>query len=486
MASFFLEILDRLIAVGEDEDDEDFLFLRLIIRSRLLMSLDHFDESAAECHAVIVRFEPQAPSPWRSRLLSAAYDNLGILSILSARYTRKYDFEHWFERGCHYYLENPEPVRGQLSQSNIGSYVIQMGFSTEPGELDAFMDSYSAAVPYASASMGGYLYGTDTLARAELAYYREDLNKAEFFARQAIYQAREKNQYEVENRALFYLMRIGIHKGDFAGIQESERQMKIQLETGDYPNRYNIHDLLMGRFYARLGLIENIAPWLGVGVDQEEGDLNSLLGGFDTLVKVRYIFHKKDYQTALKILEREQSKGRLGSFLLGFLEMTALEAIIHYQLGDRDAAFRALKKAYDAASPHALNMPFVELREYMHSMAGILLKTYPKGSECFGFPRKWLETMRRAASAYAKKRSLVAAQYTGRDTDGFPAVSEWELEILSSLSQGRTSEEIAGDMKISLNIIKSAIRSLYTKLGAINRADAIRIATAKGLLKNSP
>jgi LuxR family maltose regulon positive regulatory protein len=331
--------------------------------------------------------------------------------------------------------------------------------------------------------MGGYLYGTDTLARAELAYYREDLNKAEFLARQAIYQAREKKQYEVENRALFYLMRIGIHQGDLAGIQESERQMKALLETDDYPNRYNIHDLLMGRFYARLGLIENIAPWLGI--DQEEGDLNSLLGGFDTLVKVRFAFHKKDYRRALKILEKEQNKGRLGSFLLGFLEMTGLEAMIHYQLGDREAAFRALKKAYDAASPHALNMPFVELREYMHSIAGLLLKTYPKGPECFGFPRKWLETMRRAASAYAKKRSLVAAQYSGRDTGGLPAVSEWELEILSSLSQGRTSEEIAGDMKISPNIIKSAIRSLYTKLGAINRADAIRIATAKGLLKDS-
>jgi LuxR family maltose regulon positive regulatory protein len=484
MASFFLGTVDRLIALGEDEDDEDFLFLRLIIRSRLLMYLDRFDESAAECHAVIAQFEPQDPSPWRSRILSAAYNNLGTLSILSARYTRKYDFERWFERGCHYYLENPEPVQGQLSQSNLGSYVMQMACPAAPGEIDAFLDAYSAAVPYAATSMGGYLSGTDTLARAELAYYQEDLNRAEFFARQAIYQAREKKQYEVENRALFYLMRMGIHKGDLAGIQESERQMNSQLETGDYPNRYIIHDILMGRFYARLGLVEKIAPWLGV--DQEEGELNSLFGGFDTLVKARCRIHQKDYQGALNILEEEQAKGRLGSFLLGFVEMAALEAMIRCQIGDRENAFRALKKAYDAASPHGLTMPFVEMREYMHSLGGILLKTYPKGSDCFGLPREWLETMRRAASAYAKKRSLVAAQYSGRDTAEFPDVSDWELEILSSLSQGRTGEEIAGDMKISPKMVKSAIRSLYAKLGAANRADAIRIATAKGLLKDPP
>jgi LuxR family maltose regulon positive regulatory protein len=331
--------------------------------------------------------------------------------------------------------------------------------------------------------MGGYLYGTDTLVRAELAYYQEDLNKAELFARQAVYQAREKKQYEVESRALFYLMRIGIHKGDIAGIQESERQMKTQLETADYPNRYNIYDIIMGRFYARLGLIEKIAPWLNF--DQEEGELSSPFGGFDALVKVRCMFHKKkDYQAALKALEKEKTKGHLGSFLLGFLEMTALEAIIRYQLGDQEGAFRTLKKAYDAASPHALNMPFIELREYMHSMTGILLK-HPKGAE-FGFPREWLETMRRAASAYAKKRSLVAAQYSGRELPAFGGFSQHEIAILSSLSLGCTAEEIAADMHISVQMVKSAIRSVYAKLGAANRADAIRIATAIGLIKDSP
>jgi DNA-binding CsgD family transcriptional regulator len=37
-------------------------------------------------------------------------------------------------------------------------------------------------------------------------------------------------------------------------------------------------------------------------------------------------------------------------------------------------------------------------------------------------------------------------------------------------------------MKISLQMVKSTIRSLYNKLRATNRADAVRIAAAKGLL----
>jgi LuxR family maltose regulon positive regulatory protein len=94
--------------------------------------------------------------------------------------------------------------------------------------------------------------------------------------------------------------------------------------------------------------------------------------------------------------------------------------------------------------------------------------------------REWLNTVRRDASAYAKKRSLVAAQYAGRTAA--PDFSEWEKEILNSLSQGRTAEEIAAGLNSSVKTVKSAIRGVYIKLGAVNRADAIRIATAKGLL----
>jgi LuxR family maltose regulon positive regulatory protein len=485
IGSFFLETVERLIAENtEDGEDWDFLFLRFIIHSRLLAFLDRFDEAAGECRAAIARFEAQAPGPRRSQILCAAYNNLGILGVLFSKHTRDYGFVRWFEKGCHYYLENPEPVQGQMSQSNIGSYVIQTGFPAGPGEIGAFIDAYSAAIPYVSASLDGYLFGTDTLARVELAYYQGNLDKAEQFARQTIYQGREKNQYEVENRALFYLMRISIHRSDIAGIRELERQMEAQLGIPEYINRYTIHDIIMGRFYTRLGLTERVASWLGT--ENEGRELNVLFRGFDALVKAWYFFVEKDYPRALRTLEEEKTRGDLGGFLLGMLEMTALEAVIRHLLGDRAGAFTVLEQAYDAASPNALYMPFVEVGEGMHNLANALLKARPKEdgtrSAGKGIPREWLQTIRRDASAYAKKRSLVAAWYTGRETPASGDFSNHELAILNSLSKGQTSEKIAGDMNISVKMVKSVIRSLYIKLGAANRGDAIRIATERGLL----
>jgi DNA-binding NarL/FixJ family response regulator len=41
-------------------------------------------------------------------------------------------------------------------------------------------------------------------------------------------------------------------------------------------------------------------------------------------------------------------------------------------------------------------------------------------------------------------------------------------------------------MHISVKMVKSAVRSLYVKLGASNRAGAIRTATERGLLAKNP
>jgi DNA-binding NarL/FixJ family response regulator len=121
----------------------------------------------------------------------------------------------------------------------------------------------------------------------------------------------------------------------------------------------------------------------------------------------------------------------------------------------------------------------------MFSLANAVLKTRTEagGGALPGIPRNWLQAIRNNASAYAKKRSLVAAQYSGRETSHAGDFSKHELAILASLSQGLTGEEIAADMNISVKMVNSAIRSLYAKLGAANRADAVRIATVKGLLE---
>jgi DNA-binding NarL/FixJ family response regulator len=55
--------------------------------------------------------------------------------------------------------------------------------------------------------------------------------------------------------------------------------------------------------------------------------------------------------------------------------------------------------------------------------------------------------------------------------------------VLKGLSQGLTREEIADDIRFSVSTVKNVIADLYTKLGAHNRADAVRIAGSAGFIR---
>jgi LuxR family maltose regulon positive regulatory protein len=66
-----------------------------------------------------------------------------------------------------------------------------------------------------------------------------------------------------------------------------------------------------------------------------------------------------------------------------------------------------------------------------------------------------------------------------------PGLSPREITVIRGLSQGLTRDDIAQGSSISINTVKSVIRSVYNKLGAVNRADAVRIAAALGILKNA-
>ena len=56
-----------------------------------------------------------------------------------------------------------------------------------------------------------------------------------------------------------------------------------------------------------------------------------------------------------------------------------------------------------------------------------------------------------------------------------------EAEILALITQGRSNREIADLLHLSINTIKSGVRTAYRKIGARNRVDAVLWGTANGM-----
>jgi len=64
-----------------------------------------------------------------------------------------------------------------------------------------------------------------------------------------------------------------------------------------------------------------------------------------------------------------------------------------------------------------------------------------------------------------------------------PELSSRQREILGAITAGRTNKEIASALGIRKDSVEDYLRTLFSKLGAANRTEAVAIALRKHLLK---
>ncbi len=93
----------------------------------------------------------------------------------------------------------------------------------------------------------------------------------------------------------------------------------------------------------------------------------------------------------------------------------------------------------------------------------------------------------RALRAIHEGQSVVAPPLAGLSAQGAHVPSEVDMlttrerETLALIATGRSNDEIAKEMRISLNSVKSYIRSAYRKTGVQSRSQAVLWAVTHGV-----
>jgi len=102
------------------------------------------------------------------------------------------------------------------------------------------------------------------------------------------------------------------------------------------------------------------------------------------------------------------------------------------------------------------------------------------------------DELRRAINLVYEGKSVLSPEVTARvlkavsNAQGLPpavGLSRREMEVLSCLSQGMTSAQIASDLFITENTVKTHVRHILEKLEASNRAEAVSRAIQLGLIR---
>jgi LuxR family transcriptional regulator, maltose regulon positive regulatory protein len=151
------------------------------------------------------------------------------------------------------------------------------------------------------------------------------------------------------------------------------------------------------------------------------------------------------------------------------VESFLLEAIARDALGDHGAAGRALERALDLAEPDGALLSFL-----LHP-APVLLEHQARRRT-------------RHAALIAEILSLRAGRTPAPPPAAAPPLeplSDSEVRVLRYLPTNLSAREIANELYVSTNTVKTHMHHLYAKLGTHRRGEAVERARALGLLAPS-
>ncbi|OIJ66577.1 LuxR C-terminal-related transcriptional regulator [Streptomyces mangrovisoli] len=141
-------------------------------------------------------------------------------------------------------------------------------------------------------------------------------------------------------------------------------------------------------------------------------------------------------------------------------------------LGDDGTAQRLVARALHQARPERLLLPFLEAGPWLRP----LLRQRPQLTR----GHTWLPVSLAGRPREAGPSPAEAAQ--NRAPVVVEDLSEREHEVLERLAQMMSTEEIAADLYLSVNTVKTHLKSIYRKLAVTRRGEAVRRARELKLL----
>ena len=159
------------------------------------------------------------------------------------------------------------------------------------------------------------------------------------------------------------------------------------------------------------------------------------------------------------------------------------EAQVRDALGERDAALHALQTALTITEVRRNAVPFLGWSRQGTSIHALLDRLHDLS------PEPWLDELLAATdgqpgivAVLAPWTPTVRERAVASDPTFLPALTPRERAVLHELARGATYADIAANLFVSENTVKTHVSSLYGKLTVSRRSEALAVARNLNLL----
>lgn len=313
----------------------------------------------------------------------------------------------------------------------------------------------------------GFGHGSEKLVKAEAALLRMETDDARRFAKQASVLSREKQQSYIGISACYIQLRCDLLEGRTDSVRGWLDEINELCADALRRENYQFNQAVFSQL---IGLIEGYtALSLGKSDLMPQAYCHTLTRatmldgmGVPALLCGRYQLMTHQYAQAEAFLELLESSANHPTSQNARLEALAALSIVRVRLGGMTAqALIPLQTALNEAQGDGVLLPFVVLADELTGLLSALCAVHPYASAVY----------ERCAQQLRSKRDEQPPQLTQR-----------EREVLALVENGKITREIAASLHISEITVKKHLSSIYEKLGARNRVEAVHVGRMRGML----
>src|SRR5215469_4669785 len=349
------------------------------------------------------------------------------------------------------------------------------------GRLGAALRTYQRGLEMASeAGQQPPPAGMAHVGLAEVLYERNELAAAHQHATQGTALCRQLAFTQPLARGLAMLARIRQAQGDTAGALEAIGQAERVNLSPQLAAMYNPVPAWQARLLLAVGEAAAAASWAS-GRGLRAGDEPCYPREREYLALARVLLAEHAPGQALRLLDRLHAKAAAQQRTRSVIEAAALQALALADGGDQLAASASLAEALALAAPEGYIRVFADEGAPMARLLGRLAAAQRTGRVVFPgpVPQRYLNQLIRAFQPTA---APPAARDTAMAGLAEP-LSDRELEVLRLLAAGKSNQQIADELVVTLATVKKHVGHILAKLAAGNRTQAVARARVLGLLR---
>lgn len=306
------------------------------------------------------------------------------------------------------------------------------------------------------------LDGILQLAKAETTYYRADFDQAEILCHEALRQFRIHDLVCYEISVYHLLAQISYMRGDMDAIKKYLAEMiSVVLKRGsdNSPLAYTV-DMCEAYFYVNVNYPEYLGEWIE-DFDHTPAEIMPQTEAYSYMLRASIALHHEKYRQVLSYkdlflssLKNNRSEFTEGAFYLIFASASA-------SLGKIKEA-----KAYiRQCAEHAGFWPVMLYARYGKWMMQPL-------QELADEDERFKEVINVCRMMSTINKNLCQKGFGGI----FPTLTERENDIAILAMDGLSNKQIAAQLFISENTVKSSMKNIFSKLGISSRRDLLKVA----------